>query len=68
MYVSFKNYIVTGDELNTMKDVNIKGSRTFTVTARLSGGQGDVAWQHTQLFRQPLDATDDPFEIKISLV
>lgn len=31
----------------------------------MSGGKGDVAWQHTQLFRQRIGSTDYPFELKI---
>ncbi|XP_066484049.1 peptide-N(4)-(N-acetyl-beta-glucosaminyl)asparagine amidase [Tiliqua scincoides] len=33
--------------------------------AELSGGDGDIAWQHTQLFRQSLNETEDCFEIII---
>uniref|UniRef100_A0ACB8FUR9 Peptide-N(4)-(N-acetyl-beta-glucosaminyl)asparagine amidase n=3 Tax=Sphaerodactylus townsendi TaxID=933632 RepID=A0ACB8FUR9_9SAUR len=33
--------------------------------AELSGGDGDIAWQHTQLFRQSLNDGEDCFEIII---
>ncbi|XP_050295790.1 peptide-N(4)-(N-acetyl-beta-glucosaminyl)asparagine amidase [Anthonomus grandis grandis] len=33
------------------------------VTAQLEGGKGDVAWQHTQLFRQLVDSEEYPFSI-----
>ena len=43
-------------------------SQEFTISAHLSGGRGDVAWQHTQLFRQSLDDTHGrPFTVKITL-
>ncbi|KAH0627320.1 hypothetical protein JD844_002881 [Phrynosoma platyrhinos] len=34
--------------------------------AELSGGDGDIAWQHTQLFRQSLKENEDCFEIIIT--
>lgn len=46
-------------------------SRRFTsaiLRVRLSGGRGDVSWQHAQLFRQPLESNTDTFEIKTRLV
>lgn len=47
--------------------VNImSGCKVILVTARLSGGKGDVAWQHAQLFRQSLDSKDYPFSITFS--
>lgn len=33
----------------------LEGTTMVTVTANMSGGDGDVAWQHTQLFRQSSD-------------
>ena len=47
---------------------SLSGSKTFTLTAELSGGKGDVAWQHAQLFRQSIDSyTEYPLDILITL-
>jgi hypothetical protein len=35
----------------TLKSEGLSGSKKLTLTALMSGGKGDVAWQHTQLFR-----------------
>ena len=35
----------------TMNSEQMNGSKELKVTAMLSGGKGDVAWQHAQLFR-----------------
>uniref|UniRef100_A0A8C5Q0I8 Peptide-N(4)-(N-acetyl-beta-glucosaminyl)asparagine amidase n=1 Tax=Leptobrachium leishanense TaxID=445787 RepID=A0A8C5Q0I8_9ANUR len=35
--------------------------------AELTGGDGNSAWQHTQLFRESLDEKDNSFEIIITL-
>ncbi|XP_033749677.1 peptide-N(4)-(N-acetyl-beta-glucosaminyl)asparagine amidase-like [Pecten maximus] len=54
------------DDLKSVSDLN--GVNSMTLTANLSGGKGDVAWQHTQLFRQKNDDFDTyPFEVKIYL-
>ncbi|XP_053985786.1 peptide-N(4)-(N-acetyl-beta-glucosaminyl)asparagine amidase [Hylaeus volcanicus] len=37
----------------------LKGSVKLILTATVSGGQGDCAWQHAQLFRQSLNAEED---------
>lgn len=46
----------------------IRGLPGFTIHCTLEGGKGENAWQHTQLFRQPLDSEDFPFDIKISFL
>ncbi|XP_060064096.1 peptide-N(4)-(N-acetyl-beta-glucosaminyl)asparagine amidase-like [Ylistrum balloti] len=54
------------DNLKLVSDLN--GVDNMTLTANLSGGKGDVAWQHTQLFRQTNSDFDTfPFEVKIYL-
>ncbi|XP_069137511.1 peptide-N(4)-(N-acetyl-beta-glucosaminyl)asparagine amidase-like [Argopecten irradians] len=54
------------DDLKSVSELN--GVDSMTLTANLSGGKGDVAWQHTQLFRQKNDDFDVyPFEMKIHL-
>ncbi|XP_072034952.1 peptide-N(4)-(N-acetyl-beta-glucosaminyl)asparagine amidase-like isoform X2 [Amphiura filiformis] len=46
----------------------LNGSKSINLKASLSGGQGDVAWQHTQLFRMGLnDHNTYPFEIVVHL-
>ncbi|XP_018571005.1 peptide-N(4)-(N-acetyl-beta-glucosaminyl)asparagine amidase [Anoplophora glabripennis] len=41
------------------------GSQVLSISASLSGGKGDVSWQHAQLFRQSIDSEDFPFSLKI---
>jgi peptide-N4-(N-acetyl-beta-glucosaminyl)asparagine amidase len=43
----------------------VKGLTKFSIVAKLSGGNGDIAWQHTQLFRQGKSAEEFPFVINI---
>ena len=45
----------------------IRGSKTVKLTATLSGGNGDVAWQQAQLFSQPINDNDSALEITITL-
>ncbi len=44
-----------------------RGSFDLTLTVTLAGGIGKDAWQHAQLFRQPLGADTFPFELIITL-
>ncbi|KAJ8925931.1 hypothetical protein NQ315_009783 [Exocentrus adspersus] len=46
---------------------DFSGSRALTISASLSGGKGDVSWQHAQLFRQPSDNEDFPFSLTVTL-
>lgn len=39
----------------------------FSIRVRLSGGNGDCAWQHAQMFRQALTSNDFPFQLSITL-
>lgn len=51
-----------GPALQTVEE--LVGETGFTLTATLSDGKGDIAWQHTQLFRQSSeDTVVNPFEI-----
>jgi len=36
---------------NVLDSDGLAGAKKVTLTATMSGGKGDVAWQHTQLFR-----------------
>lgn len=46
---------------------DLVGNESFTITAILTGGKGDIAWQHTQLFRQSTNGYEFPFELNIEL-
>lgn len=43
-----------------------QGEEWLTISVELSGGKGDVAWQHAQLFRQALNDKDFPFVVNFT--
>ncbi|KAM8883871.1 peptide-N(4)-(N-acetyl-beta-glucosaminyl)asparagine amidase isoform 2-T2 [Synchiropus picturatus] len=45
----------------------LNGCSEFTITAELSGGEGETSWQHAQLFRQSLSEDVVSFEIIVQL-
>ena len=46
----------------------LSGSKSLKLTATLSGGKGDVAWQQAQLFTQPIDSENDfTFDVTVTL-
>lgn len=46
----------------------LSGSSDFIIAAELSGGDGDVSWQHAQIFRQSLkEKNEASFEILVEL-
>ncbi|KAL2747647.1 peptide-N(4)-(N-acetyl-beta-glucosaminyl)asparagine amidase [Vespula maculifrons] len=49
--------ICTCDNFATEK---LKGATKLNITVKLSGGKGDLAWQHAQLFRESLNNTEKP--------
>ena len=52
---------------STCKSKSFKGCSELQLSVHLSGGRGDVAWQHAQLFRQTLDSKDEyPFDFTIT--
>lgn len=57
--------MLTGDpEVKTYSELS--GEDEMTLTAILSGGKGEVAWQHTQMFRQKIDDTNfHPLDVKV---
>ncbi|XP_016949654.1 peptide-N(4)-(N-acetyl-beta-glucosaminyl)asparagine amidase [Drosophila biarmipes] len=46
---------------------SVENGNGFQIVAKLTGGKGDVAWQHTQLFRQSLNSRNYPFELEVEL-
>lgn len=40
-------------------------AKELYVSATVSGGSGDVAWQHAQLFRQPLASDEPAFQLNL---
>ncbi|KAK8385575.1 hypothetical protein O3P69_016384 [Scylla paramamosain] len=51
--------------LELTKDVLERGAKKLELSAVLTKGQGDVAWQHAQLFRQPDSSTEFPFYVRL---
>ena len=47
----------------TLKSEELSGSKSLILKATLSGGKGDVGWQHAQLFRTKMDDQSD-FQFK----
>lgn len=58
-------------EVNVISDsgsANIIGASVFEIKAVLSGGKGDIAWQHAQLFRQSLNQAESLFDLQINFI
>jgi len=45
----------------------LTGSKELTLTALMSGGEGDCAWQHTQLFRCDRDGAGEEPQLKVTI-
>lgn len=54
-----KSLVFPIDDCANYHTDQLKGSVKLILTATLSGGQGDCAWQHAQLFRQSLESEED---------
>ena len=56
---STKTLVFPIDDCSNYHTDKLKGAVKLILTALLSGGNGDLAWQHAQLFRQSLENTED---------
>lgn len=70
--INLKEDVCKVVEINNSKNVEINdlnGAIRISVNATLSGGKGDMAWQHAQLFRQSLNvnSSEPSLLIKINL-
>lgn len=65
LLISMLFFLIPGKVLPNFQ--SIKNLDSFSIRVKLLGGNGDCAWQHTQLFRQSLsDIEKFPFELKIT--
>ncbi|KAK5649091.1 hypothetical protein RI129_003983 [Pyrocoelia pectoralis] len=65
--IESSSHLVTMPEnTETFRTSAFRGATFIIITARLSGGKGDVAWQHAQLFRQAFSSLDYGFVVKCS--
>lgn len=66
---TFENGDVALEFLDSLDRVvskeQLAGSSKFSIRVRLSGGKGDCAWQHAQVFRQTLASNDFPFQLSV---
>lgn len=44
----------------------LKGRSKFSIKVNVSGGDGDSAWQHAQIFRQQSKSNDFPFKLSVN--
>jgi peptide-N4-(N-acetyl-beta-glucosaminyl)asparagine amidase len=58
------NFLDSTDRIVESKD-DLIGCSKFSIVVHLSGGSGDCAWQHAQVFRQKLNSDDFPFQLSI---
>lgn len=64
------NLTVNLPTIENIKEVivdQMEGADFVTLNATLSGGSGDTAWQHSQIFRQSIKDQDYPFQIVFNL-
>ncbi|CAN7941907.1 unnamed protein product [Ixodes pacificus] len=59
--------ILLDDGKKTHTVTCLKGAQALCLKARVSGGRGSNAWQHAQLFRQPLDGQQFALELAVTL-
>jgi peptide-N4-(N-acetyl-beta-glucosaminyl)asparagine amidase len=58
-------FLDSSDSVLSSKEQLIGASR-FSIRIKLSGGNGDCAWQHAQVFRESLNSQNFPFHLSIN--
>jgi len=65
---SHTKYLLCHAAQECLTTTALSGSKSLKLTATLSGGKGDVAWQQAQLFTQPIDSENDfTFDVTVTL-
>lgn len=54
-----KSVILPISDVSDYHTDQLKGAVKLILTVTVSGGQGNCAWQHAQIFRQSLESKDD---------
>lgn len=66
-YRSGKTSVLSINDSKGFETEQLKGAFKISLSAVLSGGENELAWQHAQLFRQSLGSTEHSMEININL-
>ncbi|XP_019880474.1 peptide-N(4)-(N-acetyl-beta-glucosaminyl)asparagine amidase [Aethina tumida] len=65
--ISAENLIIQiSKDVKAISHKMLSGKTEFIISAILKNGNGDMAWQHTQLFRQASDCDKFPFIVKLT--
>lgn len=54
-----KAIVIQVPNCNSFRTREVRGAVKLNVSVSLSGGEGELAWQHAQLFRQSLENTEE---------
>ncbi|XP_011695997.1 PREDICTED: peptide-N(4)-(N-acetyl-beta-glucosaminyl)asparagine amidase [Wasmannia auropunctata] len=55
-----RTVVIAVPDCGNFRTEEVRGAVRLNVIVTLSGGQGELAWQHAQLFRQSLNDTEEP--------
>lgn len=60
--------VAFSNDQESLTTSSLSGSKSLKLTAALSGGKGDVAWQQAQLFSQPISSENNlTFDVTVTL-
>jgi len=55
-----KMIVISVSDCKSFCTEEVRDAIKLNVIVKLSGGEGELAWQHAQLFRQSMEKTDEP--------